>query len=949
MPYSHVNTQRAGHSLSKRLIRKAGLTATVLMLAVFGVAHWVGTDMLDRISGARDEALAHEVAARVAVLRAQSIQKIDVLGAALAARHETPSLGDGALDALLKHSFDSMPELGRLWIVGRPLEPGAMPSLAELRGMARLLARNGAGNGQPAGLGEADHDLMRRAVETGRIQSGAAQTTESEPFSEKLATVVMPVVVGHEVAGVIGYDARMGIWIRIGEQIEPRIQPSGTDLTILSRNGTYLFNRDRSLLGKPLSAGSGDEGAVSSQEAEALRSGTAFSHLRMGASGKAVRRVGIPVPNMTGEYRHYVMLDAPLPVMALLDVRIALFGLFCIASLTVFLFLLGRMVRRMVGFPLEQIRIGIQLLDQGRDEVTPPAALLERTDQIGDIVRVMEALRRSQGERRELREMVIRNARDVERMISAIDAALDMIVVLDIDQTVIYANQAACSLMGAPDPDALLGHRLSALEDPNTTLRRAELRLTDVLESNGFWEGQFEDYRTVFGACVPAMEVRFTRRPNGDIVVIGRDVSARQAAAREKADLEHRLSQQDKMDAVGRLAGGIAHDFNNLLGAMTGYADFLLSDLPAGSPQRDYADRIRRVCNRAKDMVQQILAFSRSGEAVLANTKPARVLSDVSILLRTSIPSTVSLRVDAVDDLPDIRANATQLVQVLVNLAINARDALPEETGRISVSAGVWTGEGDPAFDCGPGWATYKALPPAAGQRHVMFEVADNGSGMNEEVIVKAFNPFYTTKEQGKGTGLGLAVVIGIVKAHGGGLVVCSRLHTGTALRVFIPVGDAATPAVEEVELVDLPQLRAKRRCRILVVDDEGDMGDMVSVGLERIGHEVAVCEDPQDAIDAFDEDPDAFHLVIIDQTMPGISGVALIRLLKAKRPDLPCILYTGYSRLVDQAAATAAGADAFFQKPVQMSVLAETVERLLDDASGASSDCGEAMPPVTV
>jgi len=949
MPYSHVDTQRAGQSLSKRLIRNAGLTATALMLTVFGVAYWTGADMIDRISGARDEAMAHEVAARVAVLRSHLMHKVDMLGAALTARHQTPGFSDAALDALLKHSFDTMPELGRLWVVARPLEPGAMPSLAELVSMARLLARDGAGNVQPAGFDEADYDLMRRAVETGRSQLGGAQAAPAEPLPDRLSTVVVPVVIGHEVAGVIGYGVRMSNWVRIGEQLEPMLQPSGTDLTILSRNGTYLYHRDGSLIGRPVSAGTGDKGAFSADEAEALRSGTAFSHLRTGASGKMVRRIGMPVPSMIGEYRHYVMLDVPLPTAALLDVRMGLFGLFCLASLTVFLFLLGRMVRRMVGFPLEQIRVGIQLLDQGRDEVVPPSALLERTDQIGDIARVMDALRRSQGERRELREMVIRNARDVERMISAIDAALDMIVVLDIDQTVIYANQAACSLMGAVDPDELLGRRLSALEDPNTTLRRVELRLTDALESNGFWEGLFENYRTVFGACVQAMEVRFTRRPNGDIVIIGRDVSARQAAAREKADLEHRLSQQDKMDAVGRLAGGIAHDFNNLLGALTGYADFLVSDLPAGSPQRDYADRIRRVCSRAKDMVQQILAFSRSGEAVLANTKPGRVLNDVSILLRTSIPSTVSLRVDGAEDLPNIRANATQLVQVLVNLAINARDALPEETGRISVSAGVWSGEGDPAFGCGPGWVTNKALPPAGGRCHVMFEVADNGSGMNEEVIAKAFDPFYTTKEQGKGTGLGLAVVIGIVEAHRGGLVVCSRPHTGTILRVFIPASDDGAAAVEEADPVDLPQLRARRRCRILVVDDEGDMGDMVSVGLERIGHEVAVCEDPQDAIDAFDDDPDAFHIIITDQTMPGISGVALIRRLKAKRPDLPCILYTGYSRMVDQAAAATAGADAFLLKPVQMSVLAETVERLLDTSSTAAQDPDTAIPPITV
>ncbi|MBP2228769.1 PAS domain S-box-containing protein [Azospirillum agricola] len=932
MPYSQETAVAAPDTLSKRLIRAAAVTAILLTAMVLLAAQWAGTGIRDRLAGEQAQALAREVRERVADARSRTLEGARLIGLAVAAHNESPDVQRAALDELGRRAIARAPELSQFWIVprladaGEPSTHGGPVAAPDATVFSR---RNGRiEQGEP--LDDTDRALIERAAESGRAQ---VHGLRPDPGSAAgVSTHVEPLMIDQEVVGVIGYDIDALDWLRIGESVEHAVP--GSRLAILTVDGHYVFADDRTRIGQePTVDEDGRLGDLTAEEARALHAGAPFSGIRNLPGGGTVHRVGLPLPRLDSDYPQYILLDVPLPGF---DTGMLLFGLTTLAILGVFLLVLRTLVHRMAGVPLEHLRTAVRMLDSGNHHIPLPAHMLERGDQIGDIARALDDLRRSEAERRELREMVIRNARDVERMIAAIDSTPDMIVLLDAAQRILYLNQAACDLVGARDADAVLGQHMESLEDPDTTRRRTELGVFDALEREGSWEGVIENYRTPFGVRIAAMDLRFTRRLNGDVVIIGRDVSARLTAASERVDLERRLSQMDKMDAVGRLAGGIAHDFNNLLGAVSGYADFLFCDLPAGTPQRDYAGRIRRVCDRAKDMVHQILAFSRAGNAALAPTLPGRILEDAAILLRSAIPSSVTLEIAVPDELPRMRANGTQLVQVLVNLAINARDALPDETGRIDVAARLWNGDTDPAGDgAEAGWTVQKVLPPRLGQPHVLFEVSDSGAGMDEAVMAKAFDPFYTTKDLGEGTGLGLAVVFGIVQAHGGGLVVCSQPGAGSVMRVFIPLCADTAPAEEADEFADVARLHARRRCRVLVVDDEGDMGDMVSVGLERIGHEVAVCEDPRDAIEAFEEDPDAFDLVITDQTMPGISGITLIRRLKDRRPDLPCILYTGYSRMVDQASAIEAGADAFFLKPVKISTLAEAIDRLQVDRPG--------------
>ncbi|MCG5243546.1 response regulator [Azospirillum doebereinerae] len=937
MPYSREATAGAPDNLSKRLIRAAAVTATLLMVVVLLVAQWTSAGMLDRLSSGQADTLAREVRERIASLRSQTLQGADLLGLAVAAHNENPGIHSVALEDLGRRVFARLPEIPKLWIVPHPVDPSAWSSLSEVSVDAMVFTRQDGRIDRTGTLNDTDRALILKSAETGRPQAQPPKPSHTLAPGASASTHVEPLMVDQEIIGLVGYDIDAYDWVRIGLSVEHTVPD--TRLSILTPDGVHLFSDDATQIGHETTTDPSQPGYVSAEDMRVLRAGSGFSHLHNLPSGAEFHRIGMALPARPGDYRQFLVLDVPTSgSAAILSSGMLLFGALSLGALALFLIALRALVHRMAGAPLEHLHTAIRLLDSGDHHIPPPAHLVERRDQIGDIARALDELRRSAGERRELREMVIRNARDVERMIAAIDVALDMILVLDADQQIIYANQAACNMVGARDPDDILGRHLHSLESIETTIRRVELQITDSLERDGFWEGVIENYCTSFGECIAAMETRFTQRPNGDTVIIARDVSARLTAASEKADLERRLSQMDKMDAVGRLAGGIAHDFNNLLGAIAGYADFLFCDLPVDSAQRDYASRIKRVCDRAKDMVHQILAFSRAGDVTLTPTLPKIIMGDVSMLLRSAIPSSATLELAVPDDLPRMMANGTQLVQVLVNLAINARDALPAETGRITVSARLWNGDSDPAEECtAAGWSVHKALPPRVGHKHVMFEVSDSGNGMTPDVVAKVFDPFFTTKDLGKGTGLGLAVVFGIVQGHDGGLIVCSLPNAGTILRVFIPVCPDGETAEDSGDTADIARPRTRRRCRVLVVDDEGDMGDMVSVGLERIGHEVAVCEDPQDAIDAFEEEPDAFDVVITDQTMPGITGVALIARLKARRPDLPCILYTGYSRMVDQNSALAAGADAFFLKPVKVSALAEAIDRLYGERSSSA------------
>jgi PAS domain S-box-containing protein len=393
------------------------------------------------------------------------------------------------------------------------------------------------------------------------------------------------------------------------------------------------------------------------------------------------------------------------------------------------------------------------------------------------------------------------------------------------------------------------------------------------------------------------------------------------------------LTQAQKMDALGRLAGGVAHDFNNIVGAIAGFARFIVEDTPDNSDIHLYGERILTASTRAKQLIQQILAFSRRKEAQAQRIPLAPILDETVALLRATLPNTT--RVESQTAAPDlaIDGDPAQLGQVLVNVCVNASDALLGRTGSVAIEASGQSGA-EVVLELeqvGPVAETPAGFRLVAGTvdrtlDYVRIGVRDTGMGMSREVLERIFDPFFTTKPTGHGTGLGLAVVQGIVIGLGGAMAVTSRPGEGTDFCIWLPEASAGRLATARAR----PARPAGGRRRILVVDDDDDFGDMVAASMERLGYEVAVATRAQDAIEAFEDDPTLWDLVITDQNMPVLSGLEMIAKLRSRRPDIPCILCTGYADNMVETAAARAQVSAFLPKPVDPVVLGQTVSTLL-------------------
>ncbi len=741
-----------------------------------------------------------------------------------------------------------------------------------------------------------------------------------------MTSYAVPAFVGDRFVGVAGVDFELkALALRFAE-----LRPLGGTVRVVNDDGTWIYSPDFSVIGTNRLSGTDPLSRLTAEELVNIRNGTPFQR-DIAVGRDTFRRIAVPLLYLSGEERSRTLLvDLPLtelrrPFAAIRTTILVAGGLSLL--LVAGVVLLG--IRAAVGQPLEKVRLAVQRLDAGDTRTDMP--LLDRQDAIGDVARALEAFRVSLAERADLQRSLAERGAQMRRLAAAMDEAQDAVLTCNHAFQVTYANRAALALLGAADGAQVMGRRWQALLAPPTlaALGAVEPGLPDGLARDGAWAAEIAPWKTLAGLRAEAVEARATRLSDGSVLMVLRDMTEAKRQAREQAEMEARLVQQQRLEAVGRLAGGIAHDFNNLLGAMMGYLEFLVADLPPGSPQRTYAERAAKVGDRSKEMIRHILSFSRPGVAGIAPVAPAAVLAEAAALLKPTMPSSLRLEVAADPGLPPALANATQLVQVLMNLAINARDAMAEDKGVIRLTAGRFEQCGEAG--AATGWPSYRALVAEPGVPLVCFEVRDSGQGIAPDKLATVFEPFFTTKDL-KGTGLGLATVHAIVKAHGGGLALASMEGEGTLFQVCLPAGGTATAAVADTAQGCPAGLGG---LRVLVVDDETEMGDMLLEGLGRLGLEVAVCENAEEAAEVFEEDAHAFDAVITDQTMPGATGMALIARLKAIRPDLPCILYTGYSERLDEAGALAGGADAFHTKPVKVRELAATLARLAGERVG--------------
>ena len=411
----------------------------------------------------------------------------------------------------------------------------------------------------------------------------------------------------------------------------------------------------------------------------------------------------------------------------------------------------------------------------------------------------------------------------------------------------------------------------------------------------------------------PAMEDGKVMGINGVIT----DVSALKKSQEEKQALEKQLNQSHKMEALGTLASGIAHDFNNILSPINGFAEMILMEIGEDSPFRERLLQILDCVKRGSNLTRQILAFSRKVEPEIKPLDVNKLFSEVLQFLRPTIPSAIQIDLDSDENVGYVMADATQIHQVLMNLITNACHAMEDDTGFIHMTLrNVELVSSD---------ALCKKLKPGP---YVCLSVSDSGSGIGEDIKDRIFDPYFTTKDKDKGTGLGLANVLGIINSHNGHIAVESELGKGTTFCIYLPRVEKISSGKNIKKMEELQRGSES----ILVVDDEQYIATVLQGILEKLGYKVTAITSSHEALDLFKKDPFSFDVIITDMTMPQMTGVHLSKEILAIRNDIPIILCTGYSDKIDVANLKAMGIKGFMLKPIELAVLADAVRKVLDE-----------------
>lgn len=548
-------------------------------------------------------------------------------------------------------------------------------------------------------------------------------------------------------------------------------------------------------------------------------------------------------------------------------------------------------------------------------------------------------------------EMVERDETSRQRL-AAIEAAGDGIGIVGKDGTLGYINHSLMELHGLSLAEAAdyIGHPWEKLY----TGRGGEEIRRDVLpqlRKNGHWKGEApivrKDGSTVFA------EMTLTLLGDGGIVGTARDITERKRTEKEKEELRNQFFQAQKMEAIGRLAGGIAHDFNNILASILGYAEFLVEDLDEKTDQHRFVRQIVHGGLQARHLVEQILTFSRRNESVKDVVNVADTIRETHAMLRATLPVTITLDTDMEVGEAFISGNATQISQMLMNLCVNAVDAMENEQGVLKVSLKIADaeesvygkmmanqpadGEGRLPFrieEDGDGCVRLCLGSLEAERKYVSITVSDTGCGMPREVMEHIFEPFFTTKSVEKGTGLGLSTVHGLLAGHGGAMIVTSRKGAGTVFELLLPEAENG----KEAAGTEAPAGIIHGQGRILIVEDQEKVRDMLASMVGRMGYEIRLCESALHAIDVLREDAGNYDVVLSDYTMPGISGAEMATCIHEDFPGLPVVIISGYSRkrletLVEENPAIAAA----LPKPVDAAALSRELKKATEKRKRAA------------
>jgi len=401
-----------------------------------------------------------------------------------------------------------------------------------------------------------------------------------------------------------------------------------------------------------------------------------------------------------------------------------------------------------------------------------------------------------------------------------------------------------------------------------------------------------------------------------------REITERKRVEKEREKLQEQLLQSKKAEAIGSLAGGTAHEFNNILGIIIGNTELAINDVPESNPARECLEEIQSASLRAKEVVRQLLGFARKSVFQLMPVQISPIISETLKLLRASIPTTIEIRRNISCKSDTVMADSSQINLVLLNLCANAKNAMQEEGGVLEVNLENTSLDEASA-------TRYEGLSPG---NYVKLTVKDSGHGIDSKIIDRIFDPYFTTTSLAEGTGMGLAVVHGIVKNHNGAITVASEPGQGTLFEVLFPLTEAKAEQ-EAGEPKALPTGNEK----ILFVDDEASLVKMVKRSLEMQGYQVETKSSPVETLELVRSEPDRFDLIITDMTMPKMTGDKLTKEILTIRPDMPIILCSGFSEKIDAEKAAALGIRKYIKKPMDMSDFVVSIRKVLDEARASA------------
>lgn len=498
----------------------------------------------------------------------------------------------------------------------------------------------------------------------------------------------------------------------------------------------------------------------------------------------------------------------------------------------------------------------------------------------------------------------------LKRLEAAIEQSDDGIIITDAQGTIVYVNPAFERISGYSKQEAI-GQNPRILKS-NKQSPEFYKTMWDTITQGKVWRSRYTNKRKDGQLYETETSISPVFDDSGKIinyVSVSRDIT-------QEIMMEAQLRQAQKMEAIGTLAGGIAHDFNNILFPIFGYAQMTLDYLPPNSVAKKNLEKLLIAAKRAKDLVQQILTFSRKDEQSRQPIKIQFILKESLKLLRSVIPKTISIRETIDTSCRPVMGDATQIHQVILNLCTNAYHAMRDKGGVLSVSfREVMLNPED--------LATKPGLTPGP---YVRLSISDTGHGIDPAIKDKIFDPFFTTKPPGEGTGMGLSVAHGIVKSHNGFISVYSEYGIGSTFSVYLPCIDTSVHPQKADQAVELFRGSAS----IMIVDDEESIVEMLKEILEKRGFQVTACTSSLEALAIFQQSPDRFDIVISDQTMPEMTGIQLVQNLLKIKPDLPIILCTGFSESITEEQVKSMGVREFIMKPVIVEDIIRAIKKAL-------------------